>query len=100
MSQIEEKIPFAIYMTPAVIEADRTIHGQDIESFKEYESAPPAYGDHKRDAVPAEWAGYLRQLSLSSQQECYQREIDSASCIPFVQGPQSNEPPVYQFFST
>jgi hypothetical protein len=95
VSQIEEKIPFAIYMTPAVIEVDGTIHGQDIESFKEYGSAPPAYGNHKSDAIPAEWAEYLKQLSLSSQPECYQPETDSRPCIPIVQGSRNDEPPGY-----
>lgn len=77
-------------MTPAVIEEDGTIHGKYIESFKAYDCAPPAYGHHNCDAVPAEWTEYLRQSSVSSGQQSHHT----------AQGAPNIEPPAYHFFST
>ncbi|KAL3471762.1 hypothetical protein BJX99DRAFT_262979 [Aspergillus californicus] len=83
---IKEKIPFSIYMTPAVINEDGTIHGQDIENFKAFECAPPPYGHHLTDTVPAEWSQYMKLLSVSSQQQC----------TPIAQESLGSEPPTYQ----
>lgn len=87
-------------MTPAVIDDDGTIHGKDIESFKAYKTPPPAYGNHKRDAIPLDWAEYLRESSLSSQQQCHQQGVDSGLCIQIVQGFLGDEPPAYRSCST
>ncbi|CAG8138386.1 unnamed protein product [Penicillium olsonii] len=95
---IEEEIPFSIYMTPAVIASNGEIHGHYIERFKSYECAPPAYGQHKCDAIPPEWAEYLRQFNASSQRPHYEQgTVHDMSCIPAVQGSLDIEPPVYQF---
>lgn len=105
MNQVEENIPFSIYMTPAIIGDDGTIHGQNIECFQENEDIPPAYGHHRCDAIPAEWTDYLRQLSVeemqvSSPQQYYQPGLNTGSCIPICQGSLGHEPPAYQFCPT
>lgn len=91
-------------MTPAVIRDDGTIHGQDLECFQSYENAPPAYGRHKCDAIPAEWAGYLKQLSAEraqvSSEECFQPGIGSVSCGSISGVSLEAEPPAYQLCST
>ncbi|KAJ5974994.1 hypothetical protein N7481_008701 [Penicillium waksmanii] len=101
---IQERIPFSIYMTPAVIGDDGTIYGQDLECFQSYENAPPAYGRHKCDAIPVEWFGYLNQLSAErarmSSEQCFQPAIGSVSCVPIAGVSLETEPPAYQFCST
>ena len=87
-------------MTPAVIDEDGTIHSKDIESFKGYESPPPAYGKHKCDAIALDWAEHWRESSLSCQQQCYQQRDNNGSCIHIVQGFLGDEPPTYSFLST
>lgn len=87
-------------MTPAVIHDDGTIRGKDIESFMKYKYAPPAYGDHKCDAIPRDWAEYLRESNLLGQQQYCQQGIDGGPCTHIVQGSLGDEPPAYQFCST
>ncbi|KAJ5573272.1 hypothetical protein N7450_010256 [Penicillium hetheringtonii] len=100
---IDETIPFSIYMTPAVIGDDGAIHGQDMECFQENENAPPAYGQHKCDAIPPDWEE-SRQLSgetlqMEDQQELYQRGA-ADGCIPIAGVSLESQPPAYQFCST
>ncbi|KAJ5761606.1 hypothetical protein N7533_003645 [Penicillium manginii] len=101
---IQERIPFSIYMTPAVIGDDGTIYGQDLQCFQEYENAPPAYGRHKCDAIPEEWAEYLNQLSVErarvASEQCFQPGISNVSCVPIPGVSLETEPPAYRFCST
>lgn len=58
-NQIQEKIPFSIYMAPTVIGEDATIHGRNIECFQESGYAPPClwpsqlrYGTYEAGCIP------------------------------------------------
>jgi len=90
-------------MTPAVIGDDGAIHGQDIECFQENENAPPAYGQHKCDAIPPDWEESTQlsgeTLRMEDQQELYQRGAASG-CIPIAGVSLESQPPAYQFCST
>lgn len=101
-------------MTPAVIYNDGSVHGQDLECFQTYEVAPPAYGQHKCDAIPAELTGYINQannqrLRVSDQlEQCdlvpsYQQVLPASNnvrCVPIAGDSMENDPPAYQFCLT
>jgi hypothetical protein len=97
--QIEESIPFSVYMTPVVIADNGAIRRQYIEGIKAYECAPPAYGHHRCDAIPPEWVEYLKQLRDSSHQHFYDQETE-APCGSTVQWSLDTEPPAYRFCRT
>ncbi|KAJ5109614.1 hypothetical protein N7532_002259 [Penicillium argentinense] len=101
--KMDAKIPFSIYMTPAVIGEDATIHNQSIECFSNIGETPPPYGDHKADAILLAWEGNLRRLGLetspSFSDQCCQLELANASS-QYIGSSASIEPPAYGSYPT
>ncbi|KAF3395080.1 putative HECT-type ubiquitin ligase-interacting protein creD [Talaromyces pinophilus] len=97
-AEVEEKINFAIYMTPSVIGADAVIHSGSLECFTEDGDTLPPYSCHHSDIIPTGWSVCASQIGMRTAEgstgcESPHEAIDS---VPFISNFDNVEPPAYE----